>query len=226
METTTPAEAVVRGWLALALKRVIDAEQELGRLDAAAGDGDHGATMVRGLRSAEALVGVSAGNAGELLVAAGAAFSDAAGGASGALVGALLSTVGSTLGDGPYEFPTVAAALNAGLSMVMRLGKAQPGDKTLVDALYPFVDALAAQPAGRSLARAWCESLPAAQNGAARTRDMIARRGRSARLAERSVGHIDPGAASLVLLLEAAGESLAVECSSPVTIQDGGPGKL
>lgn len=208
MGTSATAAATVRHWLDLALERIAEHEQELGRLDAAAGDGDHGATMVRGLRAAAAAVNDASGCAGDLLRAAGAEFSDAAGGASGALVGALLTTVGDAFGDGPYDLATVTAALKAGLSMVMRLGKAQPGDKTFIDALHPFVEALAAQPADRTLASAWRKALPAAHLGAEQTRDMPARRGRSARLAERSVGHVDPGAASIALLLEAAGDVL------------------
>lgn len=204
MSSPEVAISIVRRWLALALERIAAQEEELGRLDAAAGDGDHGATMVRGLRAAVAAADKAEGNAGQLLVEAGAAFADAAGGASGALVGALLSTTGRTLGDGPYDTANVVRALQAGLTMVKRLGKAQPGDKTLIDALQPFVDALAAQAADQPLAAAWAAALPAARQGAAATAAMVARRGRSAKLGERSLGHPDPGAVSLTLLLQAA----------------------
>lgn len=204
MSSPEVASNIVRRWLALALETIVAHEEELGQLDAAAGDGDHGATMVRGLRAAVAAVEKTDGGAGQLLVEAGAAFADAAGGASGALVGALLSTTGRTLGDGPHDTADVVKALQAGLAMVKRLGKAQPGDKTLIDALQPFVDALAAQPADQPLAAAWATTLPAARQGAEATASMIARRGRSARLGERSLGHPDPGAVSLTLLLQAA----------------------
>lgn len=208
MSSPEVASNIVRRWLALALETIVAHEEELGQLDAAAGDGDHGATMVRGLRAAVAAVEKTDGGAGQLLVEAGAAFADAAGGASGALVGALLSTTGRTLGDGPHDTADVVKALQAGLAMVKRLGKAQPGDKTLIDALQPFVDALAAQPTDQPLAAAWTTALPAARQGAEATASMIARRGRSAKLGERSLGHPDPGATSLVYLLQAMGDVL------------------
>lgn len=208
MSSPEVASNIVRRWLALALETIVAHEEELGQLDAAAGDGDHGATMVLGLRAAVAAVEKTDGGAGQLLVEAGAAFADAAGGASGALVGALLSTTGRTLGDGPHDTADVVKALQAGLAMVKRLGKAQPGDKTLIDALHPFVDALAAQPTDQPLAAAWTTALPAARQGAEATASMIARRGRSARLGERSLGHPDPGATSLVYLLQAMGDVL------------------
>lgn len=208
MSSPEVATTIVRRWLALALETINAHEDELGRLDAAAGDGDHGATMVRGLRAAVATVEKADGSAGHLLAAAGAAFADAAGGASGALVGALLSTTGRTLADDPCDTPSVAKALQAGLTMVKRLGKAQPGDKTLIDALQPFVDALAAQPVDQPLAAAWRAALPAARQGAEATGAMVARRGRSAKLGERSLGHPDPGATSIVYLLQAMNDAL------------------
>jgi dihydroxyacetone kinase len=214
MSSPEVASMVVQRWLALALETIAAHEDELGRLDAAAGDGDHGTTMVRGLRAAVAAADKADGSAGQLLAEAGAAFADAAGGASGALVGALLSTTGRTLGDGPYDAPAVVKALQAGLSMVMRLGKAHPGDKTLIDALQPFVDALAAQPPDQPLAAAWMSALPAAHQGAEATSAMVARRGRSAKLGERSLGHPDPGAISIVYLLQATGDVLNAECNA------------
>mgnify|MGYP001199926753 CR=1 FL=1 len=197
------AESVVRRWLAYALESMVVHEQELGRLDAVAGDGDHGATMVRGLRAAHTAAKEANGSAGDLLVAAGAAFADAGGGASGALLGALITTVGRALSDGPYNLTTTTTALQAGLATVTRLGKAQPGDKTLIDALQPFVDALAGQPADTPLIVAWRTALPAAEAGVAATQTMVAKRGRAAKLGERSFGHPDPGAVSLTYLLQA-----------------------
>lgn len=214
MSSSEAAGTVVRRWLALALESIAAHEEELGRLDAAAGDGDHGATMVRGLRAAVAAADKADAGAGQIMAEAGAAFADAAGGASGALVGALLSTTGRTLGDGPDDTPAVVTALQAGLAMVMRLGKAQPGDKTLIDALQPFVDALAAQPPDQPLAEAWMAALPAAHQGAEATASMVAKRGRAAKLGERSLGHPDPGAISMTYLLQAAGDALDAEWDS------------
>jgi dihydroxyacetone kinase len=186
-------------------------EHELGRLDAAAGDGDHGATMVRGLAAAVAAVDAAQGpcTTGELLVSAGEAFADAAGGASGALFGALICTVGRKLPGDDASPAAVSAALQAGLATVARLGKAAPGDKTLLDALAPFVHQFtAAVERGEATASAWRAALPAAEQGAAATAGMIARRGRASRLGERSRGHVDPGAQSVVYLLAAADEVL------------------
>jgi dihydroxyacetone kinase len=212
MDATDGAARVVRDWLARALALIVAHEQELGQLDAVAGDGDHGATMVRGLRAAVAAVDAAAGSAGQLLMIAGDAFADAAGGAAGALVGALLSTTGRALGSGPYDPAAVAAALQAGLVRVMRLGKAQPGDKTLIDALHPFIAALAAAPE-RPLAEAWRAAMPAAVAGAEATRGLVARRGRSAALGERSRGHPDAGAVSLTYLLQAMAGALDETCT-------------
>lgn len=190
--------------------------QELGALDAAAGDGDHGATMVRGLRAANRAVaesdaGVSPGMA---LVAAGSAFSDAAGGASGALFGLFLMTAGQKLGAGPFDLAHVHAALEAAAASVSKMGKAQVGDKTMLDALAPFVTALgqAAGHEGAALASAWPIALAAAQQGAASTAGMVARKGRASRLGERSRDGLDPGAVSMSYLLQAAGEALAEVC--------------
>ncbi len=189
------------------------AEDELGRLDAPCGDGDHGAGMVRGLRAAvAALPAPGEGNPspGALLLQAGMAFADAAGGASGALVGTLMATVGQSLGDGPCTTAALHGALAAGLESVCRMGQAQPGDKTLVDTLHPFVGALdAAARDGLSLADAWQRALPAAEEGAQATAALLSRRGRSARLGERSRGHLDPGAVSMLYMLQSVGDVLA-----------------
>lgn len=186
-------------------------EEELGKLDAAAGDGDHGAAMMRGVHAARTAVESSPDAASAaLLETAGAAFADEAGGASGALYGAWIGAIGAALGDGPYAAPQVVAALQVSLATLSALGKAKPGDKTMIDALAPFVAALDhAVAAGQTLAAAWQTALPAAQAGADSTADMVARRGRSARLGERSLGHRDPGAVSMTYLLQAAGAALA-----------------
>ncbi len=202
------ATAVVRQMLTNALTVMEAHEAELGKLDAAAGDGDHGTTMVRGLKAAVGTLDAAGEiDAGALLTQAGLAFGDAAGGASGALYGMLLATVGQQLGDGPYDTASVAAALQAGQDVVSRLGKAQPGDKTMLDALAPFIDKLRTGGAA-PLAEAWQSALPAAEAGAIATADMIALRGRSAKLGKRSLGHRDPGAVSMTYLLQAAGDAL------------------
>jgi dihydroxyacetone kinase len=185
-------------------------EPELGQLDAAAGDGDHGAAMVRGTRAAaDAVAGTNAVAAGPLMITAGAAFSDAAGGASGALYGTFLSTIGQKLGEPPYNDAQVVDALQAGADVIAKLGRAQLGDKTMLDALVPFVAALSdSVAAGVALPQAWCSALADAEAGAEATKQMVGRRGRSSRLGERSLGHADPGAVSMVYLLQATSTAL------------------
>ncbi len=197
-------------------------EKELGRLDAAAGDGDHGATMVRGLAAAvEAIDSLSAALVetggdcppGELLIAAGDAFADAAGGASGALLGAFITTVGRKLPESGISPSAVCGALQAGAAAVAKLGKAALGDKTMLDALAPFAaEFAAAVEQGKDTAAAWHTALPAATSGAAATAEMVAKRGRASRLGERSLGHVDPGAQSVVYLLDTFDAVLQSHC--------------
>lgn len=175
------------------------AETELGDLDAVAGDGDHGAAMAKGsaaaLATAKDLAGQQAG-AQTMLGGAGAAWSDAAGGTSGALWGAMLTAVGNSLGDQQAAGPDAGPqALEAALEAVVRLGGAQPGDKTLVDALQPAVETY--RRSGDAAA-----AVEAARAGAQSTKELVARLGRARPLGQRSVGHADPGATSLVMVLE------------------------
>lgn len=189
-------------------------EGELGRLDAAVGDGDHGAAMLRGWNAAAAAVdALPQATPGALLAAAGAAFADEAGGASGALFGAWLAALGRSLGAGELDALQVSQALQAGLQTVCKLGKAAPGDKTFIDALAPFAEAFAAgAEAGQGIAQAWHAALPAATAGAAATVNLVARRGRSSRLGERSLGHVDAGAQSMAYLLGVVDEVLHAQC--------------
>lgn len=208
METEASAGAVAGACLRAALAAVAAAEDELGRLDAAAGDGDHGAGMVRGFRAAVAATEGSPDSAKAVLTRAGAAFGDAAGGASGALIGVWLTAMGQALpADDAIDGAAVGRALSAGQLMVQRLGKAKPGDKTLLDTLDPFVRAYNdAASAGMPLAGAWQTALPAAEAGMRATSDMVSKRGRAARLGERSRGHQDAGATSMYYVLRAVGE--------------------
>lgn len=202
--------AVARNALEKALEALEAAEGELGRLDAAAGDGDHGAGMVRGMRTAVDAASGAGGAAGPVLVRAGTAFSESAGGASGALYGAWISAVGQALGDTEPDDEEVHRAFEAALETLQRLGGARPGDKTMIDTLDPFVRALGeAVREEASLADAWRAALPAAEKGAEDTAGMVSRLGRSAKLGERSRGHKDPGAASMYIVLRAAGEALS-----------------
>lgn len=206
------AGVIARTALRAALAAMEVAEAELGRLDAAAGDGDHGLGMVRGFRVATEALGSAENTARLTLTRAGAAFMDAAGGASGALIGAWITAIGTALpvNDAEVDAASVAAAMDEGLATVQRLGQAQAGDKTLIDTLQPFGYALReAVGNGAPLSTAWTAALPAAQAGMFSTVEMISRRGRASRLGERSRGYQDPGATSVYYVLRAVGEVLA-----------------
>lgn len=180
-------------------------EKELGRIDSVAGDGDHGIGMVRGAQAAvcEAQrLRDEGGGAATVLAGAGDAWSAAAGGTSGALWGALLTAFGTVLGDEKkVESSTLKAAARAALDAVVRLGGAQPGDKTMVDAATPAVEKLEA---GGS----WQDAAEAARSGAEGTADMVARVGRARPLGEKSLGTADAGATSLAHIIAALAERL------------------
>jgi dihydroxyacetone kinase len=190
-----------------------EAEEELGRIDAQAGDGDHGQGMRRGSaaarEAADDAVSLGAG-AASTLAAAGDAWADRAGGTSGALWGLLLRSWSNALSDdGAMEEAAVVAGARLALDAVMRLGGARVGDKTLVDALVPFVDALEASfAAGKPLQAAWMDAAAAAQKAADATTALTPKLGRARPLAERSIGHPDAGAISLALVARVVGETL------------------
>ncbi|NDJ60345.1 MAG: dihydroxyacetone kinase subunit L [Chloroflexi bacterium] len=204
--------AVIAGQcLDAALTIILEKEPELARLDSVAGDGDHGAGMARGFRAAVTVE--RAGTAGQVCMNAGMAFSNAAGGASGALVGTLIMTIGSGLQGEDLDAAKVHAALSSGYEAICKLGKAEVGDKTMLDTLDPFIKAYGeAAAAGASITGAWQQALPAAEAGMESTKDMISKRGRSAALKEKSRGTHDPGATSMYHILVAVGGVLQQEC--------------
>lgn len=188
-------------------RRVVVANaDELGRIDAIAGDGDHGTGMVRGLTAANESAQQSlAAGAGvtELLQNAGRAWSDRAGGTSGALWGAALVAAGEELADRDgYSASIVAGAAAAGVGAIIALGKAVAGDKTMVDAMTPYIDALQKSIAdGQSLAVAATVAARSATDAAASTAALRPRLGRARPLAEKSLGHPDAGATSFALIV-------------------------
>lgn len=205
---TVDKAAVVRLSLNKALEAISNAEEELGKLDSVAGDGDHGLGMVRGFKAAVAAA-EGQGTPAQILMRAGAAFGDAAGGASGALVGTCISTIGKSLENPTISPVDVAIALEAGLGMITKLGKAKVGDKTMIDTLDPFVLAFnEAARGGASITAAWNTALTAAEAGMQSTADMISKRGRSSRLGERSRGTLDPGSVSTYYVLKAVADVL------------------
>jgi dihydroxyacetone kinase-like protein len=189
----------------------IEAEADhLTQLDSAIGDGDHGVNMTRGMRAVLAALAESEdGAAGKRLILAGKTLVSTVGGASGPLWGTALRRAGRALGDGQLDGPGLVAALDAALAGVQELGAAEPGDKTMVDALGPAVATLRERlDAGDALADAVAAAADAAEEGARATTPLQARKGRASYLGERSVGHQDPGATSTALIVRALGRAL------------------
>ncbi|WP_320781771.1 dihydroxyacetone kinase family protein [Streptomyces sp. CRN 30] len=182
--------------------------EELGRIDAVAGDGDHGIGMQRGSTAARLAAtearALGAG-AATVLTRAADAWADKAGGTSGALWGSILRAIGSALGD--EEAPDaarVAAGVADASAAVRRLGGAEVGDKTMVDVLVPFADTLAARvSAGDGLNTAWDRAATAASEAAVATAGLLPRKGRARPHAEKSLGTPDAGAHSLALITRA-----------------------
>ena len=200
----------VRAALRRALAVMESTEQELGRLDAAAGDGDHGAGMVRGFRAAVEAIADDTGTAHHSFNVAGVGFQNAAGGASGALVGGWLIALGTGLPaeDDAVDAAAMARAVNAATETLQHMGGAQAGDKTMLDTLIPFSKALSdAAQENSTVGIAWAAAMPAAATGMLSTVDMISRRGRASRLGERSRGTQDAGATSIYYVLQAFGDA-------------------
>jgi dihydroxyacetone kinase len=205
------AAEVARRAVAALSATVEEHKEELGRLDAIAGDGDHGIGMSRGALAAAEAARTTEGGVQTVLAAAGAAFGDKAGGTSGILWGLLLDGVGQELGN--TESVTdqgLVHAVRVSATRLQEFGKAQLGDKTMLDALLPFVDALEmAVDSGTAVAQAWCEAAQTSTEAAQATSSLVPKIGRARPLAERSVGTPDPGAISLALIVTAIGDVLA-----------------
>ncbi|MCW2533879.1 MAG: dihydroxyacetone kinase, subunit [Blastococcus sp.] len=209
----TVADAVhgadLTAWVQEFARLVHEQRDVLTELDAAIGDADHGTNLDRGLAAAvSALAAESPTDPAAVLKTVATTLIRTVGGASGPLYGTFFLRASGALGEG--DGAALAAALRAGVEGIAARGKAEPGDKTMLDALGPACDALdEALADGRPLDVA----LRAAAEGAARGRDatvpMVARKGRASYLGERSAGHQDPGATSATLLMEAASTALA-----------------
>jgi dihydroxyacetone kinase-like protein len=183
---------------------------ELVKLDTAIGDGDHGTNMDRGMKKAvEKVDALEGDDIGATLKAVGMALVSSVGGAAGPLYGTLFLQMGTaTAGATSVDTAALADALDAGIKGVQARGKAEPGDKTMVDALLPAAAALReAQSAG--VAEAVQRATAAAEEGMKATIPMEARKGRASYLGPRSIGHQDPGATSSWLLLQSAAEAFA-----------------
>jgi dihydroxyacetone kinase-like protein len=204
--------AVLDTWVRRFATLVAENKDYLTELDAAIGDADHGSNLDRGMTAAvAALDELGPTSAGPLFSKVGMTLVSTVGGASGPLFGTLFLRMGTSFGDVDSASPEqVAAALRAGLEGVEARGKAQPGDKTMYDALAPAVDALdKAVGEGADLTESLGRARDAAAAGRDATTPMLARKGRASYLGERSVGHQDPGATSVALLLQAAADAVA-----------------
>lgn len=198
--------AFFRAWIAETAAVITERRDHLTQLDAAIGDADHGTNLSRGFAEVEkALAQQETPAPGAVLKLTGVTLISTVGGASGPLYGTAFRRAARSLGDLPDAgLPELAAALNAALEGVRKLGEASEGDKTMVDALAPAVDALArAIDDGADTAAALEAMVAAADAGAEATAGMRARKGRASYLGPRSVGHLDPGAASTALILRA-----------------------
>ncbi|GAB2802137.1 dihydroxyacetone kinase subunit DhaL [Streptomyces chlorus] len=202
-----------RRWMAVTSATVDREAERLTALDSPIGDADHGSNLQRGFSTVRAALDKEPpATPGAVLTQSGRLLISTVGGASGPLYGTLLRRTGKALGDATeVSREQLAEALRTGVDAVRQLGGAAPGDKTMIDALVPAVDAL-----GDSFAAARA----AAEEGAVATTPMRARKGRASYLGERSIGHQDPGATSSALLIaglvdasEASDASEAVEAS-------------
>jgi dihydroxyacetone kinase-like protein len=181
---------------------------ELTRLDREIGDGDHGENMNRGFKAVVAKLDADPGmTPGAILKLVAMTLMSTVGGASGPLYGTAFLRAATAVGDaGQLDAGAVGAALAAALGGVQARGKAVPGDKTMVDALVPAVEA-ARGARGDSVAEVLQAAAAAAQDGVATTIPLVARKGRASYLGERSAGHADPGATSTAVILRALAEA-------------------
>jgi phosphoenolpyruvate---glycerone phosphotransferase subunit DhaL len=203
----TVATAALDRWIRSFALLVAENKDLLTDLDAAIGDGDHGSNMDRGMQAVvAALDDTPQVTASALFNKVGMTLVSTVGGASGPLFGTFFLRVGTSLGDTTeITLGQLATALRAGLEGIVARGKAEAGDKTMYDALAPAVDALdVAVSDGKDKADALKMALVAAEGGRDATTPMLARKGRASYLGERSVGHQDPGATTVALLMAAA----------------------
>ena len=210
--------AVVAREALIAMEQVlVTNEDHLGKLDAIAGDGDHGVGMVRGIHAAVAEAKANTGGVGHVMVAAGNAFGDRAGGTSGILWGIFISAIGNALGNTEkVDAEKLYGALELATETLVNKSKAKLGDKTMLDTLLPFIDSLDEELGnGKNMAEAWKHASEIAQKCADATAALSPKIGRARPLAERSVGTPDPGAISMALIIKVVGEVISkADCGS------------
>ncbi|MFC5380131.1 dihydroxyacetone kinase subunit DhaL [Aquipuribacter nitratireducens] len=204
--------AALTDWLRRFAAAVARDERHLTDLDAKIGDADHGSNLRRGTAAVvEALDADPPGDVGAAFKQAGMTLVKTVGGASGPLYGTFMLRFGTTAGAvDALDATALGTALRAGYDGVVARGKAEPGDKTMVDVLEPcltvFDEAVAGGAGAAAAARAAADAAPERRDA---TAPLLARKGRASYLGERSVGHVDPGSASTTLLLESLADALA-----------------
>jgi dihydroxyacetone kinase len=209
-EESIAAAAMARKAVDAIYATIEENKEYLGQIDAIAGDGDHGIGMSRGSKAAAEAASETQGGVETVLAAAGHAFGDKAGGTSGILWGLLLEGVGKGLGNTEaVTSKRLANAVQSSATHLQGFSKAQLGDKTMLDALFPFVDTLVGRvDSGASISDAWRSAADACRTAAEATASLVPKIGRARPLAERSVGTPDPGAISLGLIVTAIGDVL------------------
>jgi len=207
---SVPFDRIV-AWIRAYADAVARNKAYLTELDSAIGDADHGINMDRGMQAVLGkLDAAPKGDIGALLKTVGMTLVSTVGGAGGPLYGTLFMQMGAAgAGKAELEPQDWVDALGAGIDGVRMRGKAEPGDKTMLDALIPAFDALrSAIGEGSSFDDALRASANAAEEGMKATIPLVARKGRASYLGERSAGHQDPGATSSTLLLSTAADTL------------------
>ena len=203
-DSKTLSAVTVLQWLKNSAESFEQHKDELTQLDAAIGDADHGANMARGFNAVSGKLGeLKDKDIGTIFKTVAMTLISTVGGASGPLYGTLfLQAANGANGKSELTLQDIYSVLSAGLHGLMNRGKAAVGEKTMVDALVPALDAM--KPQGEDTIVAGIDrAVAAAKEGADSTIPLVAKKGRGSYLGERSAGHLDPGAASSVLLLEA-----------------------
>ncbi len=203
--TDSPSKSELKRMFFAAAKQFRDQSAMLSKLDSVGCDGDHGATMVRFMeRLVRAMDATDEKSAGAMLKEAGWDAMDADGGASSAILGTFVAGMGDVEIGERLDGRCLAESFHAGLRAVQRYTKAEQGGKTMMDALFPAVEALEqAALLGQTAGTAMKAAAVAAEQGANATQQMIARHGRAKSLGARSLGHADPGATSVAILFAA-----------------------
>ncbi|MDQ3770899.1 MAG: dihydroxyacetone kinase subunit DhaL [Actinomycetota bacterium] len=211
MSSSAVTGADVVRWIELYASTIAENKGYLTELDSAIGDADHGSNMNRGMNAVVEEIGDDPGDdIGGLLKTVGMTLVSKVGGAGGPLYGTLFMQMGAaSAGKSELSVEDWSAALQAALTGVKARGKAEPGDKTMIDALTPAAEALSKAAAeSTSFTDALKAAESAAEEGMKATIPLVARKGRASYLGERSAGHQDPGATSTYLLMKTASEVL------------------